>query len=407
MVNLTAITTENPTINYKNYSTITTDSSFFDRNMIGGWYYINLKDKVESLTANLNLPTTDQFKFYYSSSLIISSSIIDVIDDKTALIYPKFRYILADYLTFDTLDDYLPFSSSYSNQTSGSIKGDNEISYLYFQIHNLDPVVGKVNDLEILYSKRSGTTDYASLIDVPISHVDLLIDSNNYVVGRTGLEYKSFGFPTRSTDVSKSWAFSLVGNITASFDSTDKTSENGIIYVSHSRIYNNDYLALYTTSSYDFVGLQGTDYDVKFEAWNDPDLITAYQGKNGRSTIPVMDIYLSGSDVFTQDDINKTNSLKSIYGSYIGSVNSRTNFTTTISPTIDSLYKLYFIVKGGAWKIRKLKITPSQVFGYTPNIFYVKTKTPTIVAGSDFNFKIDFGNSKPLHINNFFVSGSQ
>ena len=404
--NITGVTTENPIINYKDYSKVKTSDSFFTKGMVGGWLYVNLTERVQSLLTGVNLPTSQKFKDYYSGSLLYSSSITDVIDDKTAIIYPKFKYELKNYITFDNLENYVNFSSSYSLPTTGSIKSD-DTSYLYFQIHDLDPVIGNVKNLEVNYNTKTNFNNPATLISTPITQVDLLIDANNYLVGTNNVEFKSFGFPSVSTDVSQSWSYNLFGHITASFNPADKTSENGLIFLSHSRIYNNDYIALYTTSSYDFVGLRNTNYDIQFEATSELELLSTYQGKNGKATIPALDIYLSGSLLQTETDVNISKQYSNRYGNYLGSINNHSNFKTSFVPKEDSLYKLYFIIRGGIWKIRKLKIVPSKPFGFTPNVFYIKMPTPISIQSSDVNFTINFGNNKPLHINNFFVSGTK
>lgn len=417
-----AITTENPKINYNSFDNVTINSSYFTQNMYGGSFIINLKDQVETIISRdgIVLPVNEPFKNYYSSSLIYTSSIFEVIDDKNVKLYPKFEYNLefnnVKYLTFNTLQDYENFTASYSRGVSSSIKPGTggavmNTSYLHFQFHNLDPVVGKVDNIEIGYRKKTSFKTVTNLAHTDVVPVDLFIDSSNYTIKKSLVDYKSFGSPSVNTDVSESWATTVYGNITASFEPSDRTSENGIIFVSHSGVYNSDYFSLYTTSSYDFVGLANTSYNIQFEAWHDAEMAVPYQGKYGNSTKPLMEVYLSGSEVQLQPQVNKSTTVNSVFGNYLGSLNTHTNFFTSFSPKQTSLYKIYFIVKGGAWKIKKLKVSPESPFGFTPNVYFLKVPTPTDMTNKQVDFEIYFGNrsnySKPLIISNFHVSGAK
>lgn len=411
--NLTAFTTENPKIDQKNYSVITTTQPYFSQSMVNSWMYINLKSEIEKY--NIILPNTTEFSNYFSSSLVYSSSIIEIIDNKTAIIYPKFNYRIkfnnTEYFKLDNLLNYENFSSSYSLPVSGSINA-NTVSNIYFQFHNLSPEVGKVDNVNIYISSKGSLYKKQLLSKEVIKPVDLFVDSNNFFISSTGPEFKRFGFPTTNYDVSHSWTYSYYGNVTASFSSTDNTSEYGIIYLSHSRIYNNDYAVIYTTSSYDFIGLKDTEYSINFSATNDLSLVPAYRGKFGKASVPRLDVYLSGSAVQSKFDLKKTTQYIPQYGNFIGSItNDVMNYSTSFIPKENSYYKLYFVIRGGAWKIRKLQITPDSYYGFTPNVSYVRVQSPDSLQGIEVDFDIYFGNkekySQKMTVNNFYVSGTK
>jgi hypothetical protein len=387
-------------VNTLNYDTVQTNESFFSSSMVGGILEFNLYQYVRNKYDGLVdiLPPDLLNKLQYN---VYTSSIVKIIDDTRANIYPNFKYQLDSYLTLTDLTNFSNFTCSYldSGVVGTNTHPSDFQSFLYTEISNLEPVAGNVEYIDVLYKPYNFIGEYLTLNSIEVKPKDLLINTGDFQVIENDLQFRRYGMPNFPMAVSSSWTSSIVGNgITgSSFDFRDGTSNTGIIHLNHTKIHNNEsYIKLYTTASYDFINSKNGAYTLSF----DYEYIS-----NADITKPKLEILISGS-------VSENNGIIGFING--GNGNKRFDFLTGQT----TLNKIYFNIYGGDWKLRNIKLEATTTSGFNAGHIYFLTPISFLFGKNNqqhpeelkFKFKyrngINYSNLE-TNINGFIFSGSR
>lgn len=389
LANNTQTTNYSVNVNTSAYDVMTTSSSFFSASMVGGEIKINLFPYfMENDNFPPNLPES------YKNAFIWSGSIVDVISNKKILVYPNFswvvkndREIIYNLTAFSNVSNFT--CSYYDYNITGSNTAGSQ-SYLYFDVKNLDTVSGKVSDIDVSYKPNNFIGEYIPLSSYNVNRSNFLIDSRYLQNFRNDFGFKQIGKPHVEIDVQTFWTSSIFNVSSSGFDYRDGTSNNSIVYLYHGKIHNErQYVELYTTSSYDFIGYKNTEYHINFSYDID--------NTSNDDTKPQIDIYLSGSDISSDKSYSvHYTPIQYTDRYYVGSIigNNRMGYSNISFITNQSKKnKLFFVIRGHHWSLRNVEIITKNNFGFTPNHVYFIVPTPTNISNDEILLKLKYRNS--------------
>lgn len=376
-----------------NYDTVYVSPSFFSSSMVGGILEFNLQSYITDNFTPLPPINSD----YIKKSFIYTSSIVEIIDDARVKIYPNFHYFLTynniNYLSVKELTNFSNFTCSfYDCEITGSTPIPSPLqSYLYCEVKNLEPISGQVEYIDVLTKPYNFVGEFTQLSSVKVDKKDLFINPNYLQNIDQELQYKRYGLPNSPTDVSNNWTSSMIPPMAVpKFDDKDGTSNSGIIYLNHGPITNpNQYIRLFTTSSYDFISNVNTEYEIKFSYELD---------KSSDDVIkPQLDIYISGSTLVESNTKNNLTVIEdSTVGNYLGSVTDAKSsglVTVDFITTEIKQNKLFFVIRAGQWKIRDIKIQPRHEVGFSANEMYFLLPMPDNLKNDEYRVKLKYRNS--------------
>ena len=190
---------------YDKLSIIKSNNGVFSSSMAGGMLYIN--------NINLSYPSevTNTSSFL---NLSYSTSIVNVIDDKTIEVQPPFNKII-NYTTSEgsaktfsakSFFNHNIYTASYYdvyNLTSSLVTQ----SFLEINAYGIEPVSGLVDSIDISYKPVNAFGDFTTIGEFDIDNKNLLVDSGSIVFDSTlGIIERSIGkFPNGLTTFQRYW----------------------------------------------------------------------------------------------------------------------------------------------------------------------------------------------------------
>jgi hypothetical protein len=359
---------------YSDLSTIYAQNFPFTPEMEGGLIYVNqidLSSKTPADAIDVSL---------FNTPINYSSSIVKVLNS-TAIQVEKPFYHKIKYVTTNGEQKEIAFSS-FLNQTNVtasyySISNLSQTpateSFVSFEIRDAEPNVGTVDKLRIKYKPIGSFGEFIDVGEFQVAEQNLFVDDSIIIQSaRNGLIEKPIGFTKNQTDVNTYWQTDTTyypGSVSLTYNAS-RIIES--MFIQHGGI-NSETKYIVVTPKMEFSAKSETEYKIKF--------LSNTVADSSASFSPQIDIYISGSEIQT-DNIKNDNNLLPIkrnsYGTYIGSVNKTTGriheseffFKVIQKKAITPI----FIVRSGFWNIGQIGIYPRKEIGFSPN--HIKLNVP-------------------------------
>lgn len=346
---------------------------------------IDISSSAPSFIAN-SLPAPDY-----------SASIIRIINNSTAEVYPPFNYNttyaqdgVLRTLSFNSFNGETNFTASWMNPLSASL-GPTQ-SFLQIEMQNIQPTAGNVNSVRIRYKEVGGFGSYYDLGKYEIGKQELLIDAASVEFLQSGISTKRIGFPSPGDDVGNWWKINAVNVASPTIAQSDRAIQNSII-ISHAGIPDSSsYLELSLASAYEIPVVKDSQYNLKF---------LASSTTSGSFSVPQIDIYVSGSEILTENVINVRNRLEEVStaGSYLGSMRMQSGSFSEFQCNFvvleeDKRISPIIVVRDGRWAVGQISLESKQERGFTPNQAKLNIPLPVLPAGQELLFEVQYLNDK-------------
>lgn len=343
-----------------------------------------------------------------------SASILKVNGTGSIEIYPPFsktveyRTIsgLTSKITYDRFYNHSNFTCSFNDILTVANSSYSQ-SYAKFELSNIAPVVGKIEQVEVSYKSLNQIgQDYQSLGIYQVDGRNLLTDpASVFFKNPDGIIETPIGnFRSGLTSFQNYWQTSSLGSSAITASVSSKVID-GIKLDYGSRSSTSSFAIIEPKNQYK-VNVAGnqTEFNLSFDSFSESDL-------NGY--IPQLDIYISGSEVSVEpilEAIRLSPHQSSSFGTYIGSISEtfgkvrQNKFNFVVKQEGNILPK--FISRVGKWHIGNIELKPESDLGFSCN--QTKIYAPlSIPTGSEINFKIDYINPVGRKNKNYstFVQG--
>lgn len=397
--------TSSPQISLPEFTELTkiySDNAIFSGSMIGGNLYvrnINLarfipKDAVDSAVFN-TIPD-------------YSASIVNVLNAHTIEVNRAFNYKVKysttagvnREITFDSFTAQNNFTASYYTDRTSITTGSAYESFISVELSGVEPSVGNVNNIKVGYKPVGSFGEYVDVGTYEVVPQNLLTDPNVYVHSGDGMIEKPYGYVKVTSDINTYWTASISGTGITDYTTTYRNTKIlDAVFINPTGSYTQDNYLIYKPRTTYVVGVKsGTEYDLKFN--------TNVEKYSGDWTQPILDVYISGSNVTT--DVSRINSQispikKYNLGTYIGSINYadgliKKNSLSFISNDSADILPI-FVVRSGKWDIGQVALFPRCDNGYTPNQIKLNIPIAQFKRKSELLLKFQYYNSDGVKSN--------
>lgn len=379
---------------YGQQSVVSTTSSFFNADMVGGRLTVN----------NINLG-------YGITNASYTASIVKVINDTTAIVDRPFSrtatYIVSGSGTvtskFTKFVRQSEFTCSYYNATlvptvaSSSFDGALRLTFT-----GMEPIVGVVDYIRVMYKEMARLGEFVDVGKIPVVAKEYM-KVDDYVFSlENGLVPASMGYFSKSGSVSLPVYWSVHSESFDSIRVVSKTTSNANIqdgiairWTGRGPLVETDYVAFHAYTVSPPTLYAGSEYKLSFSA--------CYAGPtSGSWAVPTMDIYLTGS-LFITEDIKKPSKVQPLpykkFGTYIGSLETDGKIGSTFDaeyffiPKRTATVSPVFVMRNGYWDIGKIGIKPRKEIGYSPSEFYAIIPISDKIRSSELMMRVEYYNS--------------
>lgn len=361
----------------------------FTSSMEGGRILVRNIDISSSAPANIaNTLTAPDY----------SASIIRIINESTAEVYPPFNYNTTYVqdgalrtLSFNSFQGETNFTASWLNNVSASL-GPTQ-SFLQVELQNLQPTSGNVHSIRVRYKEAGGFGSFVDLGKYEIGPQELLVDSDQIQFDSTGVSLKKIGKPESDDVIDSYWKLTPFNVTSETLGISDRAIQHGIT-ISHAGVPNSgSYVEMAVQPEFVIPVVIDTEYKLSFLA----SAITS-----GSFSVPQIDVYISGSGIRTDSVLNLRNTLPEIPTipySYIGSIRMQSGSFSEFSSNfiiteVDKEISPIFIIRDGRWSIGQISLQSVNERGFTPNQAKLNIPLPILPAGQELLFEIQYLNEK-------------
>lgn len=349
---------------YTNLATINSTGFAFSSSFIGGQIFVQSPFVVP----------TDALTSSYFTNIHYTASIVNVISDDLIEVYPPFyktvTYTTTEGLektvTFDRFTNQGKFSCTYLESVV-SETGSYWQSYAVFNIKDINPVVGKVDSVEVSFKNLSLVgQNFQPIGNFNINDSNILIASNANVFDlKLGMTQKPLGH--FESDFDLYWSTSSLPQI---------IQRNEVI----DGVYLTDGQVFYLNDFYSPSVSKNSDWILRFNYFN-----------KGEGQI---DVYISGSGINSKlnDRYKFEPNIDSTIGTHIGSVSMKRSFAEIeFTATEETKITPKFRPQRGDFVISEVQVYPNKKNGLTTKQTRLFVPIP-IATGSELSFRLDFVN---------------
>lgn len=402
-------------------SKVSTRTAFFKSDMQGGTLAVTVD--TSSLLPKTGVTALGQLiDGTYVLSNKYNTTIVDVINDTTAVVSEPFRYyyqtdaksqVGTNRQTVQAVIGFTnasSFTSSYIQRVTTVTETESSQSYADIYISNLEPAAGDVYKIQTFYKPYGALGNFTDAGFTLVENTSIMNDSGSLVSDALlGQKEQPKGDFTSQTVINTYWELTNV-NITgttlpAITASADKLID-GMTITTGSGIVVRDVDANNVNASATFVTLKNnlnvvsnTEYKLIFKTVG----VNSSTYKTSQYPNATIDIYISGSvgieaapeETITDRRLN-ARSKKFLgnknLGTYLGSFDSSGAYLENayqFRALSDGTVKPLFVVRSGQWTISDVDIIAEKQSGFTPNYTNFKVRIPAVYINTEmiFNFK--------------------
>lgn len=375
---------------YFENSIVTCKNFEFTSSLQGGMLYIN----------NLSLPIPPAASNTSSfSNISFSASIISVINTSSIEITPPFRRVISyldvdnnsKSITFDRFYNQTDFTMSYYEilNMSSSITTQ---SYAQLDLYDIEPEVGNLKSIKVSYKPLNVFgNNFQPIGTFDVGKINILSDSSSvYFDNELGLIEKPIGrFRRGKSDFHSLWAtqsFGVTGSIVISNSNLIK---QGIRLSYDTTRSISDFVTIKPFSS--FYANENTEFEFNLNTMSETD--------NSHS-IAQMDIYISGSNISTDNNLRAGNqriiNSGSLLGTYLGTISQKFgslqknsfNFINKISGNIRPI----LVIQSGIWNFGDIELNTRNAPGFNSNQSRIYVPLNDIESKTELNLKVEYLN---------------
>jgi hypothetical protein len=326
-----------------------------------------------------------------------SASIVRVINETTAELYPPFNYnttyvVNGELRTYskNSFKNSANFTASWLNPQSASLGATQ--SYLHLEFSNLQPTIGSVKSIQISYKEIGGFGKKYDLGKYEIGSQNLLTDPNSVQFYHSGIQEKRIGYLDDLDNPAQYWDTGSFGTNITGLSLANNLIQGGV-YVDHDGIVSaSQYAFIKLKSNYGVTADDTDEFEIEFMA--SPLDRSKFRGQ--------LDVYISGSEIRTNpittnrvfDPIENTE-----FGTFIGNIASNSGSFVKFKQLFSTLERNkkiipVFVDRSSRWAIGSIELKSTSGRGYTPNRARLDVPLPILPAGQELIFDIRYLNEK-------------
>ena len=405
---------------------VTTNTSFFLPDMVGGSITVSKIDTA-SLVPKASTILGQLINGEFVLSNTFSTTIIDVINDKTAVVNSPFEFYYRNpnspsdiYQKATSFYNAFNFTASFLQRVSASGQTESSQSYADITIANLEPAAGDVNKIQTFYKPYGTLGNFTDAGFTIIENTSLLINTSSLVADALlGQKELPTGEFINQSIINQYWKIESAslfppGTLPTMRATSDKLSygltvTTGSIAFKDFDVNDINASAVYLQTTSSFQSTTDTTYKLTFRAASK----TSPTFRTKQYPNPILDVYISGSigvEVDKQATFNvKAGKRRRAYlgkkflGTYLGSITEEGLFLknefTFKTLEVGNITPL-FVIRSGEWTFADIDIITDKQSGFTPNSINFKTRIPSVFLNTEMMFKFKFfdaaGNPAPV-----------
>lgn len=429
---------------------LNTVKSFFEKDMVGGTLVVK-NINTASLVPKGAVDLGQLIDNVYVKSNVYTTTIVDVVNDTTAIVSDPFRYYYKTQLkqssvrgdsiigTVSGFDAATNFTASYLKRVSEVIETQSSQSYADITIANLEPASGDVYKVQTFYKPYGAFGNFTDAGFTILENTSILNDSSSLVSDvLLGQKEQPKGDFTSQAVINSYWQLTnvnLAGTALPTMSFTQDRLIDGLTITTGSGLIVNDTDPTSVKASATYVNLKtpiptnaDTVYKLNFKAYGN----NSSTYKTSQYPNAIIDIYISGSAVETAvDEIitdrrAKAKSRRLLgsknLGTYLGSINNQGTYLNNsyeFKTLVDGDITPLFVVRSGEWTLADVDIIAEKQSGFTPNYTNFKVRIPSVYLNTElvFNFKYFDSANNPAPVestvagvvfkgNNVYIAGT-
>ena len=399
---------------------LNTVKSFFEKDMVGGTLVVK-NINTASLVPKGAVDLGQLIDNVYVKSNVYTTTIVDVVNDTTAIVSDPFRYYYKTQLkqssvrgdsiigTVSGFDAATNFTASYLKRVSEVIETQSSQSYADITIANLEPASGDVYKVQTFYKPYGAFGNFTDAGFTILENTSILNDSSSLVSDvLLGQKEQPKGDFTSQAVINSYWQLTnvnLAGTALPTMSFTQDRLIDGLTITTGSGLIVNDADPTSVKASATYVNLKtpiptnaDTVYKLNFKAYGN----NSSTYKTSQYPNAIIDIYISGSAVETAvDEIitdrrAKAKSRRLLgsknLGTYLGSINNQGTYLNNsyeFKTITDGDITPLFVVRSGEWTLADVDVIAAKQSGFTPNYTNFKVRIPSVYLNTElvFNFK--------------------